>query len=155
MGFPDGSVVKNLPANTVMQDVGLIPGSGRSLREGNGDPLQYSCLGKSYGQRSLVGTVHGVAKNWTWLQQQQAIKRVRLLSEAHISEKGSNRQLLLVTSFQIVCQSMSALSSAHQPAMVLSVLGLSKPCLKLHWLFSQPCYTNSLFVFVGFIFTHS
>ena len=40
MGFPDGSVVKNLPANA--EDVGLIPGSGRSPGEGNGNPLQYS-----------------------------------------------------------------------------------------------------------------
>ena len=52
------SVIKNLP----LRDVGLNPGSGRSLRGGNGDPLQYSCLGKSHGQRSLVGTVHGTAK---------------------------------------------------------------------------------------------
>ena len=42
-GFPGGSVVKNLPANA--GDVGLIPGSGRSRRGGNGNPLQYSCLG--------------------------------------------------------------------------------------------------------------
>ena len=35
--------------------VGLIPGSGRSLGEGNGNPPQYSCLVKSHGQRSLVG----------------------------------------------------------------------------------------------------
>ena len=33
----------------------LIPGSGRSPGEGNGNPLQYSCLEKSHGQRSLVG----------------------------------------------------------------------------------------------------
>ena len=42
MGFPGGSVVKNLPANA--GDTGLIPTSGRSLGEGNGSPLQYSCL---------------------------------------------------------------------------------------------------------------
>ena len=42
-GFPSGSVVNNLPANA--GDVGLILGSGRSLGEGNGNPLQYSCLG--------------------------------------------------------------------------------------------------------------
>ena len=36
-------MVKNLPANA--GDVGLIPGSGRSPGEGNGNPLQYSCLG--------------------------------------------------------------------------------------------------------------
>ena len=35
-------MVKNLPANA--GDVGLVPGSGRSPREGNGNPLQYSCL---------------------------------------------------------------------------------------------------------------
>ena len=33
----------------------MIPGSGRSLEEGNGNPLQYSCLEKSYGRRSLLG----------------------------------------------------------------------------------------------------
>ena len=39
-------VVKNLPANAVdARDVGLVPGSGRSLGEGNGNPLQYSYLG--------------------------------------------------------------------------------------------------------------
>ena len=42
-GFPGGLVVKNPPANA--RDMGLIPGSGRSLDKGNGDPLQYSSLG--------------------------------------------------------------------------------------------------------------
>ena len=42
-GFPSGSVVKNLPANA--GDVGSIPGLERSPGEGNGKPLQYSCLG--------------------------------------------------------------------------------------------------------------
>ena len=36
-------------------DLGSIPGSGRSPREGNGKPLQYDCLEKSHGQRVLVG----------------------------------------------------------------------------------------------------
>ena len=42
MDLPDGSVVKNPPAKA--GDVGSIPGSGRSAGEGNGNPLQYSCL---------------------------------------------------------------------------------------------------------------
>ena len=42
-GFPGGSVVKNLPANA--GDTGSVPGSGRSLGEGNSNPFQYSCLG--------------------------------------------------------------------------------------------------------------
>ena len=37
-----GSLIKNLPANA--GDVGLIPGVGRSPGEGNGNPVQYSCL---------------------------------------------------------------------------------------------------------------
>ena len=43
LGFPGGSMVKNPPANA--GDAGLIPGSGRSSGEGNGNPPQYSCLG--------------------------------------------------------------------------------------------------------------
>ena len=47
-GFPGGSVVKNLLANA--GDMDSIPGSGRSLRGGNGNPLQYSSLGNSIGR---------------------------------------------------------------------------------------------------------
>ena len=52
-GFPGGSVVKNLPANA--RDVGSIPGLGQTPGEGNGNPLQYSCLGESHRQRNLRG----------------------------------------------------------------------------------------------------
>ena len=52
-GFPGGSEVKASACNA--GDLGSIPGSGRSPGEGNGNPLQYSCLEKSHGQRSLVG----------------------------------------------------------------------------------------------------
>ena len=59
MGFPGGSVVKNLPA---MQETGSIPGLGRSPGEGNGNLLQYSCLGNVMGRRAWWATVHGVSK---------------------------------------------------------------------------------------------
>ena len=42
VGFPGGSVIKNLLANA--GDAGLIPGSGRCPGKGNSNPLQYSCL---------------------------------------------------------------------------------------------------------------
>ena len=45
VGFPGGTVIKNLPANA--GDAGSIPGLGRSPGDGNGNPLQYSCLGNS------------------------------------------------------------------------------------------------------------
>ena len=58
MGFPDDSAVKNLPVNAGdTGDVGSIPELGNSPEGGNGSPLQYSCLEKSYGQRSLEGYV--------------------------------------------------------------------------------------------------
>ena len=60
-GFPGGSVVKNPPASA--GDVGLIPGSGRSPGEGNGHPLQYSCLGNPKDREAWWATVHGVAES--------------------------------------------------------------------------------------------
>ena len=63
MSFPGGSVVKNLPANA--GDLSLIPGSGRSPREGNGNPLQYSCLGNPISRAAKWATVHEVAKSQT------------------------------------------------------------------------------------------
>ena len=54
IGFPDGSVVKNLPVNARdTTDSGSTPGEGRSPEGGIGNPLQYSCLEKSHGWRSL------------------------------------------------------------------------------------------------------
>jgi len=46
-------------------DLGSIPGSGRSLREGNGNPLQYSCLRNPMDRGAWQTTVHGVAKGQT------------------------------------------------------------------------------------------
>ena len=60
MGFPVDSVVKNLLANVA--DSGSIPGSGRSPGAGNGNPLQYSCLGNSMDRGVLQATLHGVTK---------------------------------------------------------------------------------------------
>ena len=65
MGSPGGPVVKNLPAN--IGNVGLTPGSGRSPGEGNGSPLQYSCLGNCLNRGAWQAAVYGVAKNWTRL----------------------------------------------------------------------------------------
>ena len=66
-GFPGGSVVKNPPANA--GDAGLIPGSGRSPGEGNGNPLQYSCLRNPMNRGAWWATIHGVAKSQTGLYQ--------------------------------------------------------------------------------------
>ena len=65
MDFPGGSVVKNPPAN--VGDAGSIPGAGRFLRVGNGNPLQYSCLRNPTDKGVQWATVHGVATNQTRL----------------------------------------------------------------------------------------
>ena len=67
-GFPGGLVVKNPPANAGdTRNMGLIPGLGRSPEMGNGNPLQYSCLGNPMDRGAWRGTVFRVAKSWTRL----------------------------------------------------------------------------------------
>ena len=59
-------MVQNLPAKAGdVRDMGLIPGLGRSPGEGNGNPLQYSCLENSMDRGAWRVTVHGVTKNRT------------------------------------------------------------------------------------------
>ena len=60
LGFPGGSVVKNPPAKA--GNTGSILGLGKSPAGGNGNPLQYSCLGNSMERGAWEATVHGVAK---------------------------------------------------------------------------------------------
>ena len=60
MGLQVGFVVENPPANAgAAGDMHLIPGSGRSPRGGNGNPLQYSCLGSPMDRGAWWATVHG------------------------------------------------------------------------------------------------
>ena len=61
MGFPGGLVVKNPHANA--GDLGLIPGLVRSPREGNGKPLQCSCLGNPMGRGTWQATFHGITES--------------------------------------------------------------------------------------------
>ena len=61
--FPGGSVAKNPSASE--GDAGSIPGLGRSPGEGNGNPLQYSCLENSMDRGAWWATVHGVTKSQT------------------------------------------------------------------------------------------
>ena len=63
--FPDGSVIKNPPANA--GDVGLSPDSGRSPRAGNDNPLQCFCLENAMDRGAWRAAVHGVTKSQTQL----------------------------------------------------------------------------------------
>ena len=63
--FPAGSVVKESACRA--GDTGSIPGSGRSPGEGNGNLLQYSCLGNPMDKEAWWATVQRVTKSQTWL----------------------------------------------------------------------------------------
>ena len=68
MGFPSGSAGKESTCNTGDSgDLGSIPGWGRFPGGGNGNPLQYSCLGNSMDRGDWWVTVHGVTKSQTLL----------------------------------------------------------------------------------------
>ena len=58
-GFPGGSVSKESTRNA---DVSSVPESGRFPGEGNGNPLQYVCLGNPMDREAWQATVHGVAR---------------------------------------------------------------------------------------------
>ena len=67
------NMVKNLPANAGdARNTGSMPGSGRSPREGNGNPLQYSCLRNPIDRGAWWATVHGLAKSRTRLSTTRA-----------------------------------------------------------------------------------
>ena len=63
VGLPGGSDSKESVCN--VRDPGSVPGLGRSPGEGNGNPLQYSCLENSMNREAWQATVHGVSKSKT------------------------------------------------------------------------------------------
>ena len=63
LGFPPSSISKEIACNA--GDPGSIPGLGRSPGEGNGNPLQYSCLENSMDRGAWWATVHGVTHTHT------------------------------------------------------------------------------------------
>ena len=91
-GFPVGSVVKNPPTNAEdATDVGLILRSGRSPEEGNGKPLQYSCLGNPMDSGPWQATVHGITKelDMTWQLNNSKEKLITLVTPQVTKNKES------------------------------------------------------------------
>ena len=78
-------VIKNPPAKTGdIRHLGLIPGSGRSLGGGNGNPLQYSCLEDSMDRGAWRATVQGVTKSRTQMSTQEHHMPWWMLAELNI-----------------------------------------------------------------------
>ena len=76
MGFPGDSDGKETAC--IAGDLGSTSGSGRSLGEGNGNPLQYSCLENSMDRGAWWATVQGIAQSWTQLSKQVCMKNLQI-----------------------------------------------------------------------------
>ena len=88
-------MVKNPPANAEdTRDTDSIPGSERSPGEGNGNPLQYSCLGNPMDRGGWWATVHGVTKSTTqhtWRKNRCTVNAMRAETETEKPRKESMR----------------------------------------------------------------
>ena len=90
-GFPGGSEVKASARNA--GDLGSIPGSGRSPGEGNGNPLQYSCLENPMDGGASWAAAHGVAKSPTRLSNFNSIQFLELWFN-HFNDWGDKYSLI-------------------------------------------------------------
>ena len=98
LGCPDGSFMKNPPANA--GDAGSIPGLGKSSEEGNGNPLRYSCLDRG----ACWAAVHGVTKrikhDLVTQQQQRGIVLNALLRLFHLFLQSVHEKVTLPSLLQ-------------------------------------------------------
>ena len=96
MGFPCSSVGKKSACSA--GDLGSIPGSGRSLGEGNGNPLQYSCLENPTDRGAWQGTVHDIAGVGHDLATKPPIKRYL----KQLAKKLKNHSILYLLSWRVI-----------------------------------------------------
>ena len=89
-GFPAGSEVKASACKA--GDPGSIPGSGRSPGEGNGNPLQYSCLENPMDGGAWWATVHGVTKSRTRLSNFTSLMWTRILLQPLVCNKAKEQK---------------------------------------------------------------
>ena len=116
MGFPDGSVVNGVPANA--GDLGSIPGSGRSPAEGNGNPLQYSCLENPMDRGAWRATICGVTKSQTRLKQLNTT----------LKRKGSHRTEVPESREEVLPQLRAWACLPFQYSQAAAYIFRCKPC---------------------------
>ena len=86
VGFPGGSESNEFACNS--GDPGSNPGSGRSPREGNGNPLQHCCLENSIDREAWLVTVHGISKSWTQLSDSHIHTHTHTHTHTHVFNSG-------------------------------------------------------------------
>ena len=108
--FPGGSEVKASACN--VGDPGSIPGLGRSPGEGNGNPLQYSCLENPMDRGAWQATVHGVSKSWTQLSDFTSLHFTSETANSPLRRQQFCIQILVLNSPRIsLCEPTSAIQA--------------------------------------------
>ena len=129
-GFPSGSEGKVSACNA--GDQSLIPGSGRSPGEGNGSPLQYSCLENPIDRGAWQATDHRVAKSrtglndftFTFQQKQKILKR-----GGKTTQKNYTKKILMTCTRACMLVPMQGINSSL--SLPISILGcISESCPK-------------------------
>ena len=115
--FPAGSEVKASACNAGDSD--LIPGLGRSPWDGNGNPLQYSCLENPRDRGAWWAAVYGVTQSWTRLKQ--------LSSSSSSRQKGDNAVLLPLL-FHFFCDRYNSLQEKTGLPASVGNLANQKSC---------------------------
>ena len=123
-GFPGGAVVKNLPENA--RDAGSIPRSGRCPGEGNGNPLQYSCLKSLMYRGAWQATVHGVTDSQTRFSMPACTHTTDVEKEAWRGEVTCSQQAACWTGPETIC-----LFLPPQPSACW--VNPSQACWWAHW----------------------
>ena len=139
---PGGSVVENPPANE--GDPGSIPGSGRAPGEGNGYPLQYSCLENPMDRGAWWATVLAVAKSWTQVTNifSQCVKLVHFFHDfrvqGYVDLQANQSQLPHWWTFRLrIAFLVPNTTAGYTPHTHLWALS-SFPCAECQALFSTP-----------------
>ena len=117
--------LKRLPAmlENWVRSLGSVPGSGRSPGEGNGNPLQYSCLENSMDRGAWRATVYGVSKSWT---------RLSDFTSLHFTSLHSTSLCFSLTAFSLYPTSKSQLESS-QKGLLCGSPPISHPHLWKHY----------------------
>ena len=96
-------VVKNLPANADVRDIGSIPGSGRFPGGGHGNLLQYSCLENPMDRGAWRAMVHRVAKSQTQLKQDLAHMHVIIVYRWSPAHNEVSEDVQLYDGWKTIC----------------------------------------------------
>ena len=143
---PWNSVSKESACNA--RDLGLIPGSGRSPRDGNGNPLQYSCLENPMDRGASLAIVHGINKSWTWLSDWITTTNWYVISTS-ITKHRYYQFVVAVKSLSCVQHFVTPWTVACQASLSFTISWICSSSCPLSWWY-HPTISSSVTPFSSF-----